>query len=316
MPCRHQLFSLLVAGMVAFTLIFLLLVQSQHQRKPLLQPQQLADFIPPTAGPVAHIVHQSWRNADQIPNRFAAWRASWLSCFPAWHHWFWSDEDNLLLVRDKAPDFLDHYLRYTQSIQRADSVRYLYLYHYGGLYTDLDNECLQPFEHVLFSQAASRINKSIADYQSLSNCGVLLISMRRSGRPGRRPYVENSLMFARRRGHPFWLTVLEAMAERARLVGVTVQETVDLTTGPQLLMYALERYGKASDTDAEHGQVCLFPADQFNPFSWDAGLGGEAGPCRDLNRMTDAELSACRVRHRSVAFVLQFHAQSWGAGKI
>uniref|UniRef100_A0A1I8H9W2 Glycosyltransferase family 92 protein n=1 Tax=Macrostomum lignano TaxID=282301 RepID=A0A1I8H9W2_9PLAT len=192
-------------------------------KKPLLQPQQPADFIPQLLGQSpALFTSRGAMPTKSLPDLRPGAPAGCPASQPGT---IGSDEDNLLLVRDKAPDFLDHYLRYTQSIQRADSVRYLYLYHYGGLYTDLDNECLQPFEHVLFSQpfnyshtrqAASQINKSIADYQSLSNCSVLLSSMRRSGRPGRRPYVENSLMFARRRGHPFWLTVLEAMAERAR----------------------------------------------------------------------------------------------------
>jgi mannosyltransferase OCH1-like enzyme len=47
----------------------------------------------------------------------------------------WSDIDNLQLVHDKFPWFLDTYLDLMDNITRADASRMLYMYEYGGALT-------------------------------------------------------------------------------------------------------------------------------------------------------------------------------------
>ena len=52
-------------------------------------------------------------------------------------------------IKSKHPDFLDTYDQYPHNIQRVDAVRYFILYQFGGLFVDLDFECLKNVEPLL-----------------------------------------------------------------------------------------------------------------------------------------------------------------------
>ena len=39
--------------------------------------------------------------------------------------------------------------KFRTGVEKSDILRYLLLYHYGGVYADLDVECLRPFEPLL-----------------------------------------------------------------------------------------------------------------------------------------------------------------------
>ena len=51
---------------------------------------------------------------------------------------FWTDESALDFVAQNYPSYLDTYTSYRHPIQRADALRYFVLYHFGGIYMDLD----------------------------------------------------------------------------------------------------------------------------------------------------------------------------------
>ena len=75
-------------------------------------------------------------------------RPTWISARDAclkWHpnyeYRFWNDSSAEQLIREKYPSFLDTWNSYTYPIQRADSLRYLVLYHYGGIFLDMDLHC-------------------------------------------------------------------------------------------------------------------------------------------------------------------------------
>jgi mannosyltransferase OCH1-like enzyme len=49
-------------------------------------------------------------------------------------------------VHDTYPEMWPLYRRYPEQIQRVDAARYMLLHHFGGVYADLDIECLRPFD--------------------------------------------------------------------------------------------------------------------------------------------------------------------------
>ena len=61
---------------------------------------------------------------------------------------FWTDEMNLQLVKESYPSLLETYIGYEYPIQRADSIRYMILHKFGGVYLDLDIGCLKRYLHV------------------------------------------------------------------------------------------------------------------------------------------------------------------------
>jgi inositol phosphorylceramide mannosyltransferase catalytic subunit len=89
------------------------------------------------------IFHQTWKS-ETPPHQWRFAVDSWRTHHPEWAFMWWTDESNRAFVRDTFPDFLSTYDRFSYGIQRADAVRYLLLYHFGGVYADLDIECLSP----------------------------------------------------------------------------------------------------------------------------------------------------------------------------
>ena len=111
-------------------------------------------------------IHFSWKT-KKIPKKFQTWVNTWNLYNPEWSTKLWTDDDNENFIKKHYDYFYDTYLNYSSNIQRADAMRYFYLYHFGGLYVDLDFECLGNIEPLLNSDivigqvSARRYKKNI-----------------------------------------------------------------------------------------------------------------------------------------------------------
>lgn len=61
----------------------------------------------------------------------------------------WTDDKSRAFIAEHYPWFLDTFNDYPYAIQRADAIRYFILYHYGGVYLDLDIGCTRPLDPLL-----------------------------------------------------------------------------------------------------------------------------------------------------------------------
>ena len=91
------------------------------------------------------IIHQTWKSVE-VPARFQAAARSWRDRHPGWEYALWTDADIDRFVRDHFPELVALFERYPDQIQRVDAFRYLLLHRVGGVYADLDIECLRSFE--------------------------------------------------------------------------------------------------------------------------------------------------------------------------
>ncbi len=101
---------------------------------------------------IPKIIHQTWKD-ENIPAEFIPFIKSWKHYHPNWEYILWTDEMNRKFVAENYPDFLSIYDKYPYKIQRADAIRYLLLNTFGGVYVDLDIECLQNIESLLSSNS-------------------------------------------------------------------------------------------------------------------------------------------------------------------
>src|SRR4029077_5740316 len=92
-------------------------------------------------------VMQTWKCKD-IPDKWKKSQPSIRKYMPDWEYTLMTDEDNLAFVKHHFPEYLDIYLSFPYPIQRADCIRYMYLYIHGGIYMDLDYEVLEPLDHL------------------------------------------------------------------------------------------------------------------------------------------------------------------------
>src|SRR5688572_47525 len=97
---------------------------------------------------IPRVLHQTWKDAA-VPAEWSEFQSSWRRHHPDWAYRLWTDEDLLRFVETRFPHFIATYTAYSYQIQRVDAARYLILFHEGGVYADLDMECLRPVDALL-----------------------------------------------------------------------------------------------------------------------------------------------------------------------
>ncbi|KAI3572432.1 nucleotide-diphospho-sugar transferase, partial [Fusarium oxysporum f. sp. albedinis] len=93
---------------------------------------------------IPRILHQTTKS-ETIP---AIWVDSQESCLKAYANYeykLWTDNKARGFLEAEYPWFLSTWDNYPFPIQRADAIRYFVLYHYGGLYLDMDTVCHEAF---------------------------------------------------------------------------------------------------------------------------------------------------------------------------
>ncbi|CAK7269602.1 CSG1/SUR1-like protein [Sporothrix epigloea] len=93
---------------------------------------------------IPRILHQTTAT-EVIPEK---WRDSQNSCKKAYKDFeykLWTDQSARDFLALEYPWFVDIWDNYAFPIQRADSIRYFVLHHFGGMYLDMDTWCNQTF---------------------------------------------------------------------------------------------------------------------------------------------------------------------------
>ena len=105
---------------------------------------------PAPAQAIPLILHQIWyQGGNQLPNKYRRYRASWQRHHPAWQCILWDAASLRAHIAAYCPDFLPIYAGFPHDIQRMDAARYCLLDTVGGLYADMDIECLRPVDELL-----------------------------------------------------------------------------------------------------------------------------------------------------------------------
>ncbi len=92
------------------------------------------------------IIFQTWKSREHIPNNYSYWRQTFISKCPGYRIILWDDDDNRAFITKNFPWFVTFYDRYPREIFRADIVRLFFLHTYGGIYVDMDTECLMALD--------------------------------------------------------------------------------------------------------------------------------------------------------------------------
>ncbi len=94
------------------------------------------------------IIHHRW-NDENIPEKWVAVRERCMAMHPDYEFMLWTEAKERALLKERYPWFLKTYDHYRYTIQQADIGRYFFMHTYGGLYLDLDVECLKRVDYLL-----------------------------------------------------------------------------------------------------------------------------------------------------------------------
>jgi mannosyltransferase OCH1-like enzyme len=191
-------------------------------------------FLPRTAGDgtFPKVIFQTWKSKVSMPGNYARWSESFKRMNPDFEYVLWDDFDNRRFIERYYPWFLPVYDAYPREIYRADAVRYFFLYQFGGLYADMDTECLRPVAPLFES-------------------GDVWL-----GRMGNDPDFPHSIpnaIMASRPLQEFWLLAIHLLIENAKALGnpaAMAGKGPEALTGPILLKNAYDTY-----TSSEQGTV-------------------------------------------------------------
>lgn len=194
---------------------------------------------------IPKIIHHVCDYADGIPENLLALAATWKEHHPDWEQRFWNKEQMERFVHDVCPDFESCYRAYPHNVQRWDAIRYLILYHIGGMYVDLDYECFAPFDAVL----------------SGGSC-YLAVEPELNARYHHLPRIVTNALMAAKPGCGFMKMLIEELQQQepSSFAYPETYKVILHTTGPLMVTRVYESLRNKKS-------VTLLPAEIFMPFT-------------------------------------------------
>ncbi|PAA47426.1 hypothetical protein BOX15_Mlig018146g2 [Macrostomum lignano] len=171
---------------------------------------------------IPRILHQAFAS-EMVYENYLPYINGCMSLNPDWTYYLWRDSDAEALISSAYPEFLAKYKKYSDVLERADSIRYIVLHHFGGIYLDMDVQCVRPF-----FPALENLN-SFLDQERIEQTNILW------GWPFG---VMNSGMGSAP-GHPFFREVIDEMLRESRIGNAFT------STGPTILTQVYKRYTAA-----------------------------------------------------------------------
>jgi len=147
-------------------------------------------------------VHQTCKSVSSMSKQWTNSSRAWQQLckdHPGWEYHLWTDMDNRAFIAQHYSWFLSVFDSYEHNIMRADAIRYFLMYHYGGVYADLDIEPLSDkfvqFVELFRDTNPLMLSETTSDTSDKSG-GDEHVS------------VTNAIMISCQPRHQFWLWVI------------------------------------------------------------------------------------------------------------
>ena len=178
-----------------------------------------------------------------MPEKGKAFIAELMRTNPSWEVLVWGPDESRALIATHYPSFVHLYDNFEHPIQRSDFSRYAILYHFGGVYMDMDYRVKKPLDDIMEYVLRTQPGKVSFVNESPNN-----FLMRR---------LSNSFMIAAVPKHDWWMHVMNTASNG---VGLTPHVKVLSSTGPQMIDKAYSTYNNLN-----RAQVGILPMAVFNP---------------------------------------------------
>ncbi len=188
-------------------------------------------------------IHQIWIGSA-VPKKYAKLSKTWQEVHPDWEYRLWTDED----VPNIEMQNRDLFEKAKNIGQKADILRLEILNQFGGLYVDMDFECVHPFD---------QLNHTYTFYTGLNHCRIFELA--------------NGLI-ACTKGHPLTQQLIDNISLDGNERGW--RQNVVVTTGPAYFTGEFMKYVNQEPEDL----VMAFPTTYFYPmrslqrFKWETRM--------------------------------------------
>jgi len=217
------------------------------------------------------IIHQIWHDfssdgsGKDVPKKYKKYVNSWIKHNPGLEYKLWDKESTRVFIKKKFPWFYKYYVSYPYDIQRIDVARCFILYEYGGVYADIDFECLRSFEPVIkeiSDKGSSTVINTHPVKSESKSCDYLYFVESPNNYLGKDVILSNALIVSSRK-HPFWRKIFTRFIQKQdNSAWFNTRHTYIMTsTGPSLISSIFEEY----IDHVRRGSLGILPHEQFNP---------------------------------------------------
>jgi mannosyltransferase OCH1-like enzyme len=187
---------------------------------------------------IPKIIHQTYKN-ETIPAGWLHPQQTVKDLHPDYEYILWTDDSAHEFIKENYVWFLPTYESYPYPIMRADVIRYFILYHFGGVYIDLDNGCDRKLDPLLAFPAWLRKTEPTG--------------------------VSNDIMGSVAK-HPFFLETMNNL-ERYNRNWFVSYITIMYSTGPLFLSVIWKKYKRWGVPRGGEVRILITPKNK-SPYKW------------------------------------------------
>jgi mannosyltransferase OCH1-like enzyme len=193
---------------------------------------------------IPKLIHQIWIGESPVPYHFNQLMNSWEKKNQDWEYKLWGTNETRDFLEEYYIELLPFFEKLSHTVQKVDLLRYLILIKHGGLYVDVDYDCISSVNSILE-------NKNIA-------FGLEPIEYAKFHKSD---YFLGTCFIASVPQHPF---LIELVAYINNRISLTKLDNIDRytyvmnTTGPKVLNEFYHKY-------SQNGSISLINAEYVCP---------------------------------------------------
>lgn len=195
---------------------------------------------------IPKIIHQTWKNND-IPDDFKISINRWKQLHPNYKYILWTDKTMEKFMKKNYSWFLNTYNNYKYNIQKCDAWRYFVLYHYGGIYSDLD---------IIPKKKITEIDTSFHNYDAIipitSNQNIFSSLS-----------LTNSFMCSKKNSDLFETLIFSLKKYKNKCKNFLPHAHIMCTAGPFFLSDVIKK--KFGRMPSKKNNILIIPENIFNP---------------------------------------------------
>ena len=149
------------------------------------------------------------------------------------------------------------YIQYPKNIQRCDIIRYMLMYQFGGVYSDLDVEPNISIDFLLNKYHWANVIFGVGREKPIEKCrNTTRIETIRKGVMEIPTRIANYFFISRIPYHPIWIDILK-LAKRRASCTINSQYGIIYTTGPDVVTTVL------SNNRNKYNDIAIIPHKEF-----------------------------------------------------
>jgi len=169
----------------------------------------------------------------KIPIKYKHNAISWITNNKDWNYILWNSNMIDIFLYTYYPNLLPVYKQFNLMILKIDFIKYVILYHYGGIYCDIDTISLKNINPLLkYYKKYNIILTKVPPFNKLERtCMDLALNIDKN-----MEYLNNGIMISKK-NHPFWLDIIENI-EKSKDTYPSFLHSANVfnRTGPLMLM--------------------------------------------------------------------------------